>query len=205
MGTGAVGKSIKSLIIIAATPLLILSHELVHMLAFAAIGIDAKLENLYLSGPALFAYTVEGMKKAGEHYGIPKMLMSIPALGAPVFSLIVAVAFIVLWRKNKKDQLIYMALPPVILKSASMIVFAPKYIFATMKVADEAIGSYFLGIDQRFAWGTLLFCNLMILAYVISVTESKIKLLYWTTLSIAAGFFGIGMLINATFFNNITF
>lgn len=195
----------KVLIATVATPAAIILHELVHMAGFVLVGIPAHLKTIYMATPLGFPYDVDGVQAALAQGQVPSVFGAIPALGAPVFTVLLSLFGVLLYRRWRREEILIAFLPSLLMRTVALISFFPKYWAGTIRTSDEAIGAYFLGVNNLFVWAILLLLSLSLVVSLVLSSRTKLELGVYTVLGGLLGFFVVGMALNFFLFHDLTF
>jgi len=93
----------------ATAPLVVLLHELAHVVALQAAGIDARLRGFSMGVPAAYSWDFQGLEQAASFYHTDRSAIAWAALAGPLPTLLIAYAALVAYR-YKPARLVWEAL-----------------------------------------------------------------------------------------------
>jgi len=126
------------------TPFLVFFHECMHFAVINAIGMKAAFCSFSQVGIAGFDFTASGISKAIVFYNSDPAKIALEAISAPIFTLVTAMVFLILYRLEQDEMFWCAAFTPLCLRMIGVFTLLPRIIEKQDIPNDEVIFAHFL-------------------------------------------------------------
>jgi hypothetical protein len=184
------------------TPLVVLFHELAHIVVLELGGIDAQLCGFSMGTPVGYSWDFKGLEAAASFYHVNGRAIAYAALAGPLTTLFFAVG-VLMAHPYKNARIAWGGtLCALALRMAGITEFLPRFLDGSMNASDEAIVAHFLGVPlSSFYWPSLALGYLCIfLLYRAAEKGQRFSHLFSAMIGGTFGYFGIDILANLLVF-----
>lgn len=193
----------KAALIAAVTaPLVVLCHELAHVLLLEAGGIDAQLRGFSMAVPVGYSWDFHGLEQAASFYDVNGRSIAFAALAGPLTTLLIACGAL-LARHHKQARMVSGgALSALVLRMVGITEFMPRFLDGSMNRSDEAIVAHFLDLPLLSIYMLSLVLGYLCMFLLYRAVEQGERSLYSLSTIIGGivGYFAIDILANALIF-----
>ena len=183
-------------------PLVVLFHELAHVFALEAAGIDARLYGFSMGVPVGYSWDFKGLEEAAAFYHVNGRAIAYAALAGPLTTLFIAVGAWMTYRYKAARIAWGGALGALALRMMGITEFMPRFLDGTMSASDEAIAAHFLGLPlSSFYWPSLVLGYVGIfLLYKVVEKGKRFSHFLSAMLGGTIGYFSVDILANVLVF-----